>query len=133
MNRYCPRCGSDSLSFTTRMRASVANPVACARCSAPLAPVSWPSDVLTVLGMFVIVPGAVLGALAIESWWLLVAGVFVALLGPLAMSGAMPLRVVRHGQKLRARIVGWALLVPALVFGFACLALVAYGLLKGAL
>jgi hypothetical protein len=63
----------------------------------------------------------------------LILSLFLFLFGPSFINGVVPLRVVRRSHTLVARILGWAVLVPALVYGFACLALVAYGLLKGAL
>jgi hypothetical protein len=132
MRRTCPRCDADTPSFRARSRASVARPMSCGRCQAPLAPIGWPSSVLIALGILG-VPAAAFFSLAVESWWPLILSLFLFLFGPSFINGVVPLRVVRRSHTLVARILGWTVLVPALVYGFACLALVAYGLLKGAL
>jgi len=79
------------------------------------------------------VPATAFISLALESWWPLIAGVLLLLFGPSVVAGVVPLRIVRRAQMRRARIVGWAVLVPALLYGFACLVLVIWGLLRGAL
>jgi len=132
MKRPCPRCGSDTVSFRARWRASVARPVDCERCQALLAPIEWPSSLLIAIGT-VGVPATAFISLALESWWPLIAGVLLLLFGPSVVAGVVPLRIVRRAQMRRARIVGWVVLVPALLYGFACLVLVIWGLLRGAL
>ena len=104
----------------------------CEQCHVPLAPIAWPSNLLIALGT-VGVPAIAFISLGVDSWWPLVAGLFLFLVGPSVVAGVVPMRIVRPAQKRWAWIVGWAFLLPALLYGFGCLAVVVYGLFKRAL